>query len=80
MQVSLEALMATFITTLCGAMGTVFWLYVRTQGARLSDFQDRVKKYDEEVLPALQRLEQALVKLTDLYEMQGARQERQERK
>lgn len=70
MQVSFEILAAVLFTPILTAIGSLFWLYNRTQNARLEDYKERVQKYDEDILPAMRSIEQALVKLTDLYEKQ----------
>lgn len=70
MQVSFEILAAVLITPILSAVGALFWLLIRTQNNRLEDYKERVEKYDEEILPALRSIEQALVKLADLYEKQ----------
>lgn len=70
MQVSFEVLAGVFFTPILTAIGTLFWLYTRAQNGRLEDYKERVRKYDEDILPAMRSIEQALVKLTDLYEKQ----------
>lgn len=70
MQIPFEVLLPILFTPIISAIPALFWLYTKTQNARLEDYRDRVRKYDEEVLPALHSVENALVQLTDLYEKQ----------
>lgn len=70
MQISFEVLAAVLITPILSAVAALFWLLIRTQNNRLEDYKERVEKYDKEILPAMRSIEQALVKLTDLYEKQ----------
>lgn len=69
-RLSLELLLGTVITMLGGAIATVWALYASTQRARINDFKERIKNYDENVAITLKSLEGSLAKMIDLFERQ----------
>lgn len=75
MELSIQALFTLILTPILTATATLFTLYARTQNARLNDRnaiieeqRDRIKRYDDEILPAIRSNERALNHLVDLYE------------
>lgn len=80
--ISLEALFTFILTPILTATGTLFTLYARTQAARLKDRdeiiseqRERIKRYDNEILPALASNDRALRDLSDLYQRMQAQHE-----
>lgn len=78
-RVGLETILGTVITMLAGAVATVWALYATTQRARINDFKERIKNYDEEVAVTLKSLEGSLAKMIDLFERQERERMYQER-
>lgn len=82
MEISLEALFTFILTPILTATGTLFMLYHKTQTARLADRDEiigeqraRIKRYDDEILPALASNDRALRSLSELYERMQAQHE-----